>query len=639
MAITVPETLDKDISTAGERKLFKLLKQLPETCLAYYELMVGQKDRRPDFVVIDIEHGVTIIEVKDWSVKGIKKAGPKNFQIRSSHGFVRTAKNPERKAQLYLMDIREQMSTRDDLCDEKERLAIDVRYFVAFPHIRRSEFMEASLDQVISPDYVLFNEDLRDKGAFISKYYTNYARLSEQLPKNQQNAIRISLFPELIIPGSEQWFSTPSASEGPIVLSDDDVLEFGLDLSQEIVAKSLGDGPRLLRGIAGTGKTLIILFHAKLLSANGMARKEPKRILLLCWNISLAQYIRHAYKAMQVPDSSDIEIWHFAEFARRLIKKGRKSFPSTKRPNFEKRLTETLNSLVISPDDAYDAIYVDEAQDFQKEWIEFIFHNLLRGEPDKRNLIVAGDDAQRIYKNRDFASAAGFTWKSLGIPMQGRSKVLKKIYRNSARVWTYAAGFLGEISKYYADDESRIEFAPKRGFDPQLIPYETLDGQIEKAVDIVGRLAEHGYSPKNAMILYRRKYVKGYPLVEKLLKELKEKGIPYEWITEDNEKKATFHWAAASVKISTVHSAKGMDAPVVIILGAETFLSKGKQANEQDEEKLMYVALTRAREFLAVLYTADGGMVPRLKDAMESYKKYRPYILKLEEEADHNLFS
>jgi hypothetical protein len=37
----------------------------------------------------------------------------------------------------------------------------------------------------------------------------------------------------------------------------------------------------------------------------------------------------------------------------------------------------------------------------------------------------------------------------------------------------------------------------------------------------------------------------------------------------------------------------------------------------------MYVALTRLREILTVLYTHEDGLVPRLQSAMELYKKYR----------------
>ena len=327
---------------------------------------------------------------------------------------------------------------------------------------------------------------------------------------------------------------------------------------------------------------------------------------------------------------------HFSAFVRRLVK----FFPSIHfpRPNdldFDTKITQALSQVKVVPSYKYDLIYIDEAQDFQKDWIRFIFENLIKGDPNERNLIIAGDYAHHIYKYRDFAEASGFSWKSIGIPMVGRTKILKKIYRNSARVWSYAAAFMGDINKYYQDDtETKIEFAPKRGFDPQLIECASIQEQIDKAVDIVSRLAEHGYSPRNAMILYRWVTYKGYPVISNLIARLGQKNIPWQWITEDNEHKATFDWGDESVKISTIHSAKGMDAPVVIILGAETF--RNSDDNSDDEEKLLYVALTRAREFLAILYTGNAGMIPKLTNAMVDYKKYRRQVLKLEEAANKN---
>ncbi len=95
MSITIPNSIDADSATVGERKLFKLLKHLPKTSLVYYELMVGERDRRPDFVVIDLDFGVTIIEVKDWDLKAIEKVSPRSFQVRSFHNFTKEFINPD----------------------------------------------------------------------------------------------------------------------------------------------------------------------------------------------------------------------------------------------------------------------------------------------------------------------------------------------------------------------------------------------------------------------------------------------------------------------------------------------------------------------------------------------------------------
>ena len=113
---------------------------------------------------------------------------------------------------------------------------------------------------------------------------------------------------------------------------------------------------------------------------------------------------------------------------------------------------------------------------------------------------------------------------------------------------------------------------------------------------------------------------------------LDREGIANDWISADPHAKRTFDWNANTVKISTVHSAKGMDSPVVIVLGAETFRPDLSE-DDYDETKLMYVALTRAREFLVVLYTGNEGLVPQLLYCQEQYTQQRDEIIDLEEEA------
>ena len=632
MALCIPET-DINFNTQGEKKVFSLLKQLPDSCLVYYEMVIGERDKRPDFVVIDTKHGITILEVKDWGIDTILKATPTMFEIASKQNRTMKQLNPEHKIKTYLEDLREQLSTQEILCDDKGRLNIEIRYYVVFPNMTKDDFVGASLSKVVNPNFVIFKDDIKNFEFFKGKYDNNYKDLEIPLSQQKWNAVRVALFPELVISGTEQWF-TANKSKGPVVSESNDVSEFGLDIFQEQVAKSLGTGPRFLHGIAGTGKTLILLFHAKLMAANGLASGQSPKILILCWNISLAQYIRHAYKSIQIPNAGEIEIVHFSAFARRIMKSSPGIyFPSTKDTDFDEKLTDALNRVKIKPIQKYDIVYIDEAQDFQKDWIKFIFDNLIFGQANDKNLVIAGDYAQHIYKYRDFAESSGFTWKSIGIPMVGRTRTLKKIYRNSARVWSFAAAFMGDINQYYKEDqETKIEFAPKRGFDPQLIECESIEEQVDKAVDIISRLSEHGYSPRNVMILYRWAIQKGYPVIQNLVAKLEQKGIRNQWITEDNEKKATFEWGEESVKISTIHSAKGMDAPVVIILGAETF--KQNDDNFDDEEKLLYVALTRAREFLAVLYTGNSGMIPKLTGAMKDYKKFRKQIVELEKIAN-----
>ncbi|MFC1879099.1 DEAD/DEAH box helicase [Chloroflexota bacterium] len=622
MVRMIPTTLQKvPGTTAGERKVFDILKKtLLEDVVVRYEVMLGMQDYRPDYTIIDPERGVIIIEVKDWGVDKITEATQEQFWVRGFRGksSPKPQMNPALKCQIYMRDARGALLAMPLLRDEKDHLVIPVEYFLAFPNISRKAFLEAEFDQIIPVDNVFFQEDLIHSGEpFIVRYKEKLEKLSADLTVESLDEITRALFPDIIIPKVSQagFVST----ESKVVHADRAVVDtYQLSLDQEEIAKSLGEGPRLLRGIAGTGKTLILLYRAKLLAAN-----DPKqRILILCWNTALGNYMKQAYEKFEIEAKGEVVVTHFTEFARKLL--GIRSDPATGWD--DSRVMKRLESIKIPSWQQYDAIFIDEAQDFRKEWIEYIFSKLLKGDPKQRNLIIAADDAQRVYKQRDFS------WKSLGIPMTGRSKILKTIYRNSARVWIFSAFLLEDKATYVRDQESadKLQFSTKGGYDPQLIQCKDLDEQIDKAIEIIESMLAKNLSARNVLILYRHRYVSwlNYPLVDRLLERLNSTGIAADWIAKHSEAKRSFDWVADTIKISTVHSAKGMDSPVVIVLGAETFSTE--EDSDTDELRLMYVALTRAREFLVVLYSGNSGMVPNLKKCQKEYQKYRDKIISIE---------
>ncbi|WP_242025815.1 3'-5' exonuclease [Phormidium tenue] len=77
--------------------------------------------------------------------------------------------------------------------------------------------------------------------------------------------------------------------------------------------------------------------------------------------------------------------------------------------------------------------------------------------------------------------------------------------------------------------------------------------------------------------------------------EKKDAGIPVEWLNEDSNSKR-YHPEAQSVKLLTMHSSKGLEFPVVFIPGVG-FMPNQSQAIA-DEARQLYVAMTRATEFL-----------------------------------------
>src|SRR5690606_39457475 len=60
-----------------------------------------------------------------------------------------------------------------------------------------------------------------------------------------------------------------------------------MDIQQEQMAKSMGDGHRVIHGVAGSGKTLILGYRCL-----HLAQATSKPILVLCFNITLAAVLR-----------------------------------------------------------------------------------------------------------------------------------------------------------------------------------------------------------------------------------------------------------------------------------------------------------------------------------------------------------
>ena len=102
----------------------------------------------------------------------------------------------------------------------------------------------------------------------------------------QRDRIRWHLFPELRLSPTQTVLDFDGAqptgpAAPPIALPD---LMQVMDVQQEQVARSLGEGHRVIHGAAGSGKTMILIFRAQYLAA---AARADQPILVLCFNRTL----------------------------------------------------------------------------------------------------------------------------------------------------------------------------------------------------------------------------------------------------------------------------------------------------------------------------------------------------------------
>src|SRR5690606_10467954 len=168
-----------------------------------------------------------------------------------------------------------------------------------------------------------------------------------------------------------------------------------MDLAQEQLARSLGEGHRIIRGVAGSGKTLILAFRAE-----HLARVARKPVLVLCYANGIAGRLESTMQERGVEDQ--VKVYTFHSWCYHMLRTYGISAPSEKEfPNYNQRLEESVKTVLRAvdrgqiPTGQYEAVLIDEAHDFEPEWFELAVKMV---DPTTRSLMIVYDDMQAIYK-------------------------------------------------------------------------------------------------------------------------------------------------------------------------------------------------------------------------------------------------
>ena len=272
----------------------------------------------------------------------------------------------------------------------------------------------------------------------------------QPLSEGEEKRARAVVNPEIILPQSR--LETLPLFQDPEI-PPEDVIRV-MDRHQERVAEHLGDGYRVLRGVAGSGKTLVLAHRARYLH-----RTLPKwRILVLCYNRVLANALETMVDADERMKVTNIDrlAYYLAERRAGGAGSGRPARRGARSRGggdnlFDQRVrraTEVARSLPDS--ERYDVVLVDEAQDFDHPRLNLAY-SMLRSDrlspdptqPDRDNFVIAYDVAQNVYRR------GGARWNPPGVDAQGRSRtargrstVFRKNYRNTREILEFAMNFL-----------------------------------------------------------------------------------------------------------------------------------------------------------------------------------------------------
>ncbi|MDD5249590.1 MAG: 3'-5' exonuclease [Rhodocyclaceae bacterium] len=589
MATLIPSIGSCTFASDGERRVAERLEQkLEDDYLCWYDVPLGPANGHPDFIVFHPRRGLLILEVKDWRRDRIVGADRQHFVIHGAGGTV-SVQNPLEQARHYAEAAADVLKRDPQLVfasgREAGKLLFPWGYGVVFPNLMRKAFDEGELAEVIAPDRVICKDEMLETGdaeAFQQRLWQMFrVRFHSALSLPQIDRVRWHLFPEVrIAPRQAELFG----DDGP----PPDLMRV-LDLQQEQLARSLGEGHRVIHGCAGSGKTLILGYRAAQL-----AQAAVKPILVLCYNESLARRIARVMADRGLDGT--VHTHHFHQWCRAQLVAYHAGLPqrSEHQDDNDGFFADMVERVIrgvergIIPAAQYDAVLIDEGHDFKPEWLKLVVQMI---DPKTNSLLVLYDDAQSIYNDE---KRKKFSFKSVGIQAQGRTTILKVNYRNTDAILRFARDVAQGILKPQDADEDgvpliRPQSAGRAGPEPQVVNLPSLRDEA----DFVARRLQEAHrdgTPWRDMAVIYRDYHRDARLIRAMLPKF---GIPVVYFED-----ATYAADEDKVTVITMHSCKGLEFPLVVIPGADR-LRAGEELPPQ-EAKLLYVAMTRATRELVV---------------------------------------
>jgi hypothetical protein len=543
----LPETIVRDDSREAERKVYNALAaQLGPAYSVFYSVAwlsksygAAARDGEVDFIVAHSERGALLLEVKGGTVSRDGVIG--RWHSTDRHGHVHQIRDPfvqvtaSKHALLHKLQEHPVLRTH----------FISLGHGVVFPD-------SANPHRPLAPDapaeITLFAEDLDRIATRIDAMFDFW--------RGDPRA-RIQLAPEFL-PALTEMLAPTFELRQPLrsVLAGEDRELLRLTEGQFTVLDTLSRARRVaVSGGAGTGKTVLALEKAKRLAAEGL------EVLLTCFNKPLAEFLRRCAGPVE-----RLTIANFHQFCFQMAKEAGVPLPDPVAGEpppgfFDTALPDALLTAIERlPARRFDAIVVDEGQDFLDSWWEPL--QLCLADPSGGVLYVFHDDNQQVYR-RVCSFPNGLT----DIPLRDN-------LRNTQRIHAVT-------TKFYRGEPLRAK-GPE-GREMECVCAET-QAEIVREIDhILHRLVrDEGVPASDVAVLYGSS--NSSPLK-------RDDRIGSFWTTTDHVAEPQ------KVLLDSVRRFKGLERPVIVLTGID-------HLPPDEEDALLYVGLSRARVHLAVVAAA-----------------------------------
>ncbi len=419
MAHMIPDVPpDPGPGRVAERALYEALEsQLPDDFFVYHSVSYLEQQKaaegEADFLILHREHGLLAIECKGH---GVRRTDAGQWSRIHNDGTEEPLKeDPFRQAQRTVKDLVKELTRRlQDLMPHLDgRFPFVHGHGVAFP---RTMVDELNLPLDAQRSIIL---DASDMNRIEQKALDAYSFWKGDRPdRTPLDKRAFKVFRKRVLQPNLNLVSSLGAQ---LQLNTQRMVR--LTEEQLIVLRGLLSNPRLqIAGGAGTGKTVLALEAAQLLADKGM------RVLLMCYNQGLCSYLAEALEDRE-PGTGSVEVHTFHGLCRKAYDSLELPFavPTSSDPETVGRfwnesaplmLMQALDEGKIGP---WDAVVIDEGQDFSLDWWAVI-EGCLKDKAAAR-LIVFYDPRQEIFG------------RGCNIPEFGLSLSLRCNFRNTRRIF------------------------------------------------------------------------------------------------------------------------------------------------------------------------------------------------------------
>jgi len=610
----------------GEWFLLKyLLDTLDDSFEIYFQPFLN--GLRPDIIIMKKNHGVVIVEVKDWNLKNwsVLKDNSWHFTDKSGVSHLKTSPMMQvfnYKKNLFTMQINgmlEKVSQNPAFYkiitpfvyfhnQSKEKINNLYINPLEMASIEMEElnakFKNDRLNNPTNNEFIF--QDYEKKRKYLHDKLKQLRRDQNVLSVTQESLKKITHSNYFVNPNI--IFKTPIYDEFKRHLQPPyHELNEGIEINYEKKQKEFSESKNELtkiKGVAGSGKTVVLAKRA----VNAHKRHEDT-ILILTYNLTLKSYIHD--RISDVREGFSWEYFYINNYHQHILQvlnQHNISWTNGKMTEEEmNRVFSDINLFKSVKDELekFKTILIDEAQDYEPEWIKIIRDNFLE---EGGEMVLFGDAKQNIYhqeldSDKNYRTPNGFgNWKMLNktIRHKQNSHILKlaKEFQKAFLSKDY------DIDKY---EENQIQQEMAGLGINKVSIYK--ENSIEDMVKIIyTNIKNQNLHPNDvAIICSRIKVIQEFDFIIRNAEGNENRTMttfePKEFKVSQHvdlknmrrSKKVAFNLNPGTIKLATTYSFKGFESPTVFLI-----------LDEKDNNEIVYTAITRAKFNIMIFLKNDS---------------------------------